>query len=120
MAYEIPAFMLYADRLMPDNLRIENYVTHHPKCRRVDISKALELVPNAVSSALSKLAKQGKVRRVRANGDEGDWVWEPGPDEEFVPKEKIEYGIPSQKTVTEWEPMKVSDPMIEFLFGRKV
>lgn len=117
MAYDIPAFMLYPDRLLPDNLRIENYVTHHPQSRRVDISKALEILPNAVSSALSKMAKQGKVRRVRHDID-GEWVWEPGPDDDFIPKKTIEYGIPSQKTVSEWEPVTAGDPLIDLFFGR--
>lgn len=119
MKYVTPIF-LYQDTFVGLNARVEDYVIRHPKCNRVDISKALEILPNNASSMLHKLAEQGRVRRVKSRGDSGEWVWEAGPGADYEPKEVYAYGNPVRKMVSEWEPCTLRDPMIDLLFGRQV
>lgn len=116
MKYVTPIF-LYQDTFVGLNARIEDYVIRNPKCKRVDISKALEILPNHVSSTLSKLALQGRVRRVRTNGDKGDWVWEPGAEKGWIPLDFPDFGQPKRSFVSTWEPCKLQDPLIVALFG---
>jgi hypothetical protein len=97
--------------------QVEQYVIDHPKCRRVDIINALGVHSASVSGALERLCDLGKIKRVREK-EGGRVKWEAGAEDGWLPKTDLNYGRPTQTTVTTWEPERRRDHLTAALFGR--
>lgn len=108
MPYEIPVLTQIA--------QVQRYVEKHGGCTTEEIARELDISQNVANMQVQRLRDKGKVRRVKIPGKRAI-IWWPGKEENYIARVMTE-GIPKQKTVSEWEPCKVRDPLIDLLFGR--
>lgn len=108
MTYEIPVLSQIAQVL--------RCIKKNPGCTSALIVEELGIEQNAANTHCHRLREQGKVRRVKLPGQRAA-TWWPGREEGFVPREVKDSG-PKQRTVSEWKPCTVRDPLVDALFGR--
>lgn len=109
--------------------RVRLYIVGHPGCQTGQIADALDIERNAANTIGMRLRDQGKVMRYYPEGEKRP-RWKEGRDPNLIiygererrrpgPRVGKDHGL-NQRTVTDWEPSKARDPLIDIFFGRNV
>lgn len=108
MSYEIPVLTQIA--------QVQRAIEKRPGCTSAEICDELGIAANVANTHAQRLRENGKVRRVKLPGSRAA-TWWPGREADFIERDKKSAG-PSQRTVSEWKPCMVRDPLVDALFGR--